>query len=98
MVRSELIRKMQEKCGLTLKQTEEALNAFLKTVEEALKSGESVVLTGFGSFVVRQRKARSGINPKTGEKISIPATVSPAFKVGKGLKVSVSGNKSSGKK
>ncbi len=87
MVKSELIAKMAEKAELTKKDTELALNAFMETVEEALASGDKVKLTGFGTFEVRDRKARQGINPQNPEeKINIPAKKVPAFKAGKILK------------
>ncbi|BDR74174.1 transcriptional regulator (plasmid) [Clostridium tetani] len=86
MNKKELITSMSEKTELTKKDVELALNAFIETVEETLENGEKVQLTGFGVFEPRQRKARMGRNPKTGEELEIPASVVPAFKVGKAFK------------
>lgn len=66
-----------------------ALDAFVSAVSDALKSGDSVSLIGFGTFEVRARAARNGRNPKTGETISIAASKAPAFKAGKALKDAV---------
>lgn len=86
MRKSDLVRKLQAKLGVTLKQAEEFINAFVEVVQDSLKNGEKVMLTGFGTFLVRHRKARKGINPQTQEKIDLPATNVPAFKAGKNLK------------
>ena len=63
-----------------------AVNAVLETITESMKNGEKVQLVGFGTFEVRERKARKAQNPQTKEEITIPATKVPAFKAGKGLK------------
>lgn len=89
MNKSELITAMAEESGLTKVDTEKALNAFLSQVEKALKTGEKVQLTGFGSFEVKERAARTGRNPQTKEAISIPAGKAPVFKAGKALKDAV---------
>ena len=86
MNKKELITSISEKTELTKKDVELALNAFIETIEETLENGEKVQLTGFGTFEPRQRKARMGRNPKTGEELEIPASVVPAFKVGKAFK------------
>lgn len=87
MNKAELVTSMAEKSNLTKKDTESALNAFMKAVEEALASGEKVQLVGFGTFEVRQRKAREGRNPRNPEEvIQIPASKAPVFKAGKALK------------
>ena len=62
------------------------LDAFMDTVKKTLKSGDKLTLTGFGTFEVRERAARKGINPRTKQEIKIPASKYPAFKPGKGLK------------
>ena len=72
--------------GLKKKDAKAAIDAFLAKVEEALAAGNKVQLTGFGTFEVRKRKARTGVKPGTKEKIKIPATQYPAFKPGKALK------------
>jgi len=87
--KAELISVMAEKSGLTKKDTEKALNAFMEAVEEALVNGDKVQLVGFGTFEVRERSARKGRNPQTGEEIDIPAASVPAFKAGKALKDSI---------
>lgn len=90
MNKAELVAKMAEKSELTKKDAENALNAFMACVEEALIAGEKVQLVGFGSFEIRPRAAREGRNPKNpGETISIPASKAPVFKAGKGLKEKV---------
>ena len=89
MNKTELVAKISEVSGLTKKDSEAALNATLSTIQEALASGEKVVLTGFGTFEVRDRKPRVGHNPRTGEPIHIDAQKSPAFKAGKVLKDAV---------
>jgi len=87
--KAELISVMAEKSGMTKKDSEKALNAFVESVEEALVKGDKVQLVGFGTFEVRERSARKGRNPQTGEEIDIPAASVPAFKAGKALKDSV---------
>ena len=86
MTKAELVNAMMEKTGLTKKNCEKAVAAFTDTVTDALSKGEKVALAGFGTFEVRERKARTGINPKTKEKIAISAAKAPAFKAGKALK------------
>ncbi len=86
MNKTTLIARMAEKSELTKKQAEAALNAFTETVLEALKEGDKVQLTGFGTFEVKERAARVGRKPSTGETIEIPAKKLPTFKAGKGLK------------
>ena len=87
MNKAELIASMAEKSNLTKKDTEAALNAFMKSVEESLASGEKVQLVGFGTFEVRERKEREGRNPRNPEEvIKIPASKAPVFKAGKALK------------
>lgn len=89
MNKTELISSVSEKSGLTKKDAEKAVNALFASVEDALKSGEKVQLVGFGTFEVRERKARVGRNPQTNEEIQIPAAKVPAFKAGKNLKDAV---------
>ncbi|MCT4584396.1 MAG: HU family DNA-binding protein [Peptostreptococcaceae bacterium] len=87
MNKAELVANMATKSGLTKKDAEAALNAFMKSVEEALVSEEKVQLVGFGTFEVRQRAARQGRNPRDPKQvIEIPASKAPVFKAGKGLK------------
>lgn len=86
MNKSELVNSIAEKSGLTKKDAEKSLNAFVESVEETLVSGEKLQLVGFGSFEVRERAERKGRNPQTKAEITIPASKSPVFKVGKVLK------------
>ena len=86
MNKAELIAKIAEESKLTKKAAETALDAFVTSVEEALKNGEKVQLVGFGTFEVRERKARTGRNPQTRAEIKIPASIAPVFKAGKALK------------
>ncbi|MDO5040965.1 MAG: HU family DNA-binding protein [Peptoniphilus sp.] len=90
MNKSELVASIAEKSNLTKKDAELALNGFLSSVEEALMKGEKVQLVGFGTFEVRERKAREGRNPRNPEEvIKIPASKAPVFRAGKALKESV---------
>ncbi|TYP50870.1 HU family DNA-binding protein [Thermosediminibacter litoriperuensis] len=89
MNKAELISIMAEKSGLTKKDSEKALNAFIEAVSEALSKRDKVQLVGFGTFEVRERSQRKGRNPQTGEEINIPAASIPAFKAGKALKDSI---------
>ena len=86
MNKAELIAKIAEESKLTKKAAETALDAFITSVEGALKAGEKVQLVGFGTFEVRQRAARKGRNPQTKAEIKIPASKAPVFKAGKALK------------
>ena len=91
MNKTELISRVAEISEITKKDAEKAVNATLEAIEGALAGGEKVQLVGFGTFEVRDRAARTGRNPKTGEEIKIPATKVPAFKPGKALKEKVTG-------
>jgi DNA-binding protein HU-beta len=86
MNKTELIAAMAEKTELSKKDAEKALNAFIDVVKEELQKGEKIPLVGFGNFEVAERGERKGINPKTKEEITIPASKSPKFKAGKALK------------
>ena len=87
--KQDLIDEVAAKTGLTKKDSEKAVNAFGEVVTEFLAKGEKVQLIGFGTFETRERAAREGRNPQTGEAIKIAATVVPAFKAGKALKDAV---------
>jgi len=89
MTRDCIIGYVAEKAGMTKKQAGLALNATLDCITGALKAGDKVSLIGFGTFCVSARKARTGINPKTKEKILIPASKAPVFRAGSKLKESV---------
>jgi len=89
MNKASLIDSLASKTGMTKKAASEALDTILETITDALKKGEKVTITGFGTFEVRHRKARTGRNPQTGEEITIPARNVAAFRAGKSLKESV---------
>ena len=89
MNRLELVNTISRKMGATKKDADKAVTAFIDTVTEALVEGRKVQLIGFGTFEVRERAARKGRNPQTGEEIKIHASKIPAFKAGKSLKDSV---------
>ena len=86
MKKATLIAKIAEKTGLNKKQAEAAANAFTDTILEALKEGDKVKLIGFGTFEVKERAARVGHKPGTGETIEIAAKKTPVFRAGKGFK------------
>ena len=89
MNKSELATKMAEKAGLKKADAEKALKAFIDTVTEELVNGGDVRLVGFGTFDVKTRAARTGKNPRTGEKIEIAEAKVPSFKAGSALKDAV---------
>lgn len=89
MTKADLITKIAEKSELSKKDSEKALNAVISAVTDALVKGDKVQLTGFGTFEVRDKKEKEAINPRTKEKIIVPARKSPAFKAGKALKDAV---------
>ncbi len=89
MNKEQLVEKVADKTGATKKDALEIVNTALDLVTGTLKKGEKVTLVGFGTFLVRKRKAREGRNPQTGAKIKIPAKRVPAFTAGKELKSAV---------
>ena len=89
MTKKDLIALVAKKANLTNKAAGEAVDAMLNGVRDSLKRGEKGVITGFGTFSIRQREARPGRNPKTGEKITIEARKAPGFTPGKTLKKAV---------
>lgn len=91
MSKKELVDFVAADIGVSKTDAAAAIDSVLKGVVDSLKKGQKVQLAGFGSFEVKQRKARQGINPKTGERITIPATKAATFKAGKGLKDAVAG-------
>ncbi|GIQ71032.1 HU family DNA-binding protein [Xylanibacillus composti] len=86
MNKSELIAKVSETAELSKKDATKAVDAVFDAISEALQQGDKVQLVGFGNFEVRERSARKGRNPQTGEEIEISASKIPAFKPGKALK------------
>jgi DNA-binding protein HU-beta len=90
MAKAELIEKVQGKAGFDTKAAAgKALDAVVEVIKDALAAGETVTLTGFGSFKVSERAARTGRNPQTGKEINIPASKAVKFTVGKALKEAV---------
>ena len=90
MNKTELIAAIAEKAGLTKKDAERAVNATIDAITESLAKGEKVQVAGLGSFEVKNREARTGRNPQTGETIQIAASKLPAFKAAQALKNAVS--------
>lgn len=89
MNKTELVAALAKKTGLTVKDSGAAVNGLIDILTNTLAGGDSISLIGFGTFEVRNRAARQGLNPLTKEKIQIPACKVPAFKAGKGLKDAV---------
>lgn len=92
MNKGELIDVIASKANVTKKEADSILNAITDTIVEVVSSGDKVSLVGFGSFEARQRQAKEGRNPKTGEKMQIAATRVPAFAAGKLFKDKVAPN------
>lgn len=93
MTKKELADEVAKKAGLSKKDAAAAVDATLDGITAALKKGQKVQLVGFGTFEVRKRKARTGINPQTSAKIKIPASKAPAFRPGKALKTAIAKKK-----
>lgn len=89
MTKQEIIEQLADRSDLTKRAAGDALNALLDIISESLARGEKVTLTGFGTFLVRERAARMGRNPQTGEPLHIPAQTTPAFRAGSALKEAV---------
>ncbi len=89
MTKADLVDLVAKKASLTNKAAKESLQAVLDAIRDALKRGEKVVVTGFGTFSVRSRAARTGRNPQTGASIQIPARKTPGFTAGKALKKAI---------
>ena len=89
MNKQQIIDAAADSAELSKSDMSSALDALLDTITDALKAGERVALTGFGTFEVRDRAARTARNPQTGEEIQVPASKAPAFKAGKALKDAV---------
>lgn len=93
MNKKEFVEAFAEKTGFTKKDSEEAVNGVLETLTDVLKNGDSVAFIGFGTFSVKERAARTGINPATKEKVKYAKKNVPAFKAGKSLKDAVATGK-----
>lgn len=86
MTKNELIEKVAKKASLTKGAAADAVNSTFNLIKDSLVKGEKVVITGFGTFLIRSRAARRGRNPQTGERIQIPSKKLPAFTAGKTIK------------
>ena len=91
MNKSQLAEAAADRAGLSKGDATKALDAVLDTIQSALQSGEKVSLTGFGTFEVRDRAARTARNPQTGAEMQVAASRAPAFKAGKGFKDAING-------
>ena len=89
MNKTELIKKIAQKADAKVSDSEKIVNSFIETVSNCLKKKDSLTMVGFGTFKVANRKARTGVNPKTGQKIQIKASRIPKFVAGKALKESI---------
>ena len=89
MNKAELVEEVAAEIGLTKKEVNNAVDAMTSAITDSLARGEKVTLVGFGTFLVQKRKARQGVNPQTGSRISIPAKDVPKFKPGSSLREAV---------
>ncbi len=89
MTKADLVEAVAKKVNLTNKAAKESVQAVFNAISDALKKGDKVVVTGFGTFMVRSRASRTGRNPQTGATINIPARKTPGFTAGKALKKTV---------
>lgn len=89
MKKADLVAKVADEAKIPRAAAERAINAFVNVITDALKAGDKVTLPGFGTFMVAQRAARKGRNPRTGQEIKIPSAKVPKFKVGKNLREAV---------
>ena len=89
MNKTDLVAAVAAKAEISKKDAEAAVSAVFASITDALADGDKVALVGFGTFEVKERAARTGLNPQTKEKIEIPASKAPAFKAGKALKDAV---------
>ena len=91
MTKQEFIQKVATKSGLSNRDAGKAVDAFMETITDALKAGDSVNFTGFGKFSAAARAARMGVNPRTGERVQIAASTVPKFSAGSQLKAALKG-------
>lgn len=89
MTKMGIVAKVAVEAGITQAAAEKAVNVMLNGITDALKNGDKVTFVGFGTFEVRERAARTGRNPQTGEEMTIAACKAPAFKPGKALKAAI---------
>jgi DNA-binding protein HU-beta len=86
LTKQEFIQQIAQKTGLSSRDAQKAVDAFMESVTETLKRGDSINFTGFGKFSAAARAARQGVNPRTGERVQIAATTVPKFSAGSQLK------------
>jgi DNA-binding protein HU-beta len=86
ITKAQFVERVASKSGLSRKDAGAAVDAFLVSIEESLKQGEDVTFTGFGKFSAQHRNERQGVNPRTGERVTIAAATVPKFSAGSGLK------------
>jgi DNA-binding protein HU-beta len=87
MLKADIVRRVQATTGSTMKEANAAVEEVFRAISDALSNGEQVNITGFGKFLIRNRRARSGVNPRNpSERIQLPESIVPAFKAGKTLK------------
>jgi DNA-binding protein HU-beta len=91
LTKQEFIQRVAQKSGLNAREAGKAVDAFMETVTETLRSRDSINFTGFGKFSAAERAARQGVNPRTGERVEIAATTVPKFSAGSQLKSAVKG-------
>jgi DNA-binding protein HU-beta len=91
LTKQDFIKRVAQKSGLTERDASKAVEAFMESITETLKSGDSVNFTGFGKFSAAARAAREGVNPRTGERVHIAATTVPKFSAGSQLKAALKG-------
>ena len=84
-----LVEAVQQKIGITKRSAEDAVDCVFDTIMQTLGQGEEVSISGFGTFLVKERSARAGVNPRTKERIQVAATKTPKFRAGKSLKEAV---------
>jgi nucleoid DNA-binding protein len=89
MTKAEFVDRVASRSGLSKRDASKAVDAFLESVQESLVQGEPVSFTGFGKFSPQQRGARQGVNPRTGEKVTIQAATVPKFSAGSALKAAL---------
>ena len=91
MTKAQFVDRVASKSGLSRRDASKAVDAFLDSIQESLSQGESISFTGFGKFSAQQRGARQGVNPRTGEKVTIEAATVPKFSAGSSLKNALKG-------
>lgn len=96
MQKTDFIKAVADQSGVSQKEAKIIIDAALKVIEDAMARGEKVTLTGFGTFEVRQRQAREGVNPQTRAKIAIPETKTPGFSASSTLKDAIKGDGTGG--